>query len=48
MVHLGIQLGMVGLVSGLLVACGIQVARLVETRIDPDLSVLNRPAGLDI
>ncbi|GEB37180.1 MULTISPECIES: hypothetical protein [Gluconacetobacter] len=43
-----VYLGMMSLASGLLIACGIQVARFVDTRVDPDLSALNRSAGLDI
>jgi hypothetical protein len=43
-----VYLGMMSLVSGLFIVCGIQVIRFVDTRIDPDLSALNRSAGLDI
>lgn len=43
-----VYLGMITLVSGLFIVGGIQVARLVENRIDPEMSALNRSAGLDI
>ncbi|GBQ26071.1 hypothetical protein [Gluconacetobacter azotocaptans] len=43
-----VYLGMIGLVSGLFIVGGLHVARLVESRIDPEMSALNRSTGLDI